>query len=208
VPPHEGKTDVRPFRPARGVRPDEVACLELGSAAGAPRVFALREGTSLVGRAPSAEVSLDADGVSRHHAKLTIAASGEVSLVDLDSTNGTFVNRAQIQRAILRENDEIQLGPSITLRFVYRREQDLARMRAAAAPRPAEPEPGLTPRELEVARRAALGQSNVEIGQALAISPRTVNSHLTKIYDRLDVHSRAALAMYLLDRGLMERGRG
>ncbi len=177
--------------------------MELGRAGGPTTLVPLREGNSLIGRAPSAEVSLDADGVSRHHAKLTVAPNGTVTLVDLDSTNGTYLNRAQVQRAIVRENDEIQIGPDVTMRFVYRRERDLAQAAVPAATTD-DGEPSLTPRELEVVRRAALGETNAEIGRALGISPRTVNSHLTKVYERLDVHSRAALTLYLVERGLME----
>ena len=160
----------------------------------------------MVGRGPSAEIRLDDDGVSRHHAKLAVGSDGSITVLDLQSTNGTFVNRAQVERAAVRENDVLQIGPDVRMRLCYRREDEIARI----APRRDEPAhaPKLTKRELEVARMAAQGLTNAEIGERLSISPRTVNSHLTKIYDRLDVHSRAALAMWLVESGLAKGGTG
>jgi DNA-binding CsgD family transcriptional regulator len=52
----------------------------------------------------------------------------------------------------------------------------------------------LTPQELQVVRRAALGLSNREIAAQLFLSPRTVGHHLYKAYPKLGVGSRAALA--------------
>ena len=49
---------------------------------------------------------------------------------------------------------------------------------------------GLTPRELQVLQLLAAGQSNAEIAHTLSISPRTVTTHLTSIFTKLDVSSR------------------
>ncbi len=51
----------------------------------------------------------------------------------------------------------------------------------------------LTPSELRVARLAAEGRTNREIAQALFVSLRTVETHLTHVYRKLDLESRAAL---------------
>ena len=50
----------------------------------------------------------------------------------------------------------------------------------------------LTPRELEVLRGAAAGERNKEIAYRLGISARTVKAHLTSVYNKLGVDSRAA----------------
>ncbi|MBV8644571.1 MAG: AAA family ATPase [Candidatus Eremiobacteraeota bacterium] len=55
----------------------------------------------------------------------------------------------------------------------------------------------LTPRELEVARFVAAGYANSEIAGALAISERTVESHVTSIFTRLAIHSRAQIGAYV-----------
>ena len=51
----------------------------------------------------------------------------------------------------------------------------------------------LTPQELQIAIHAADGRSNREIGAVLFLSPRTVEFHLTRVYRKLNIHSRAEL---------------
>ena len=51
----------------------------------------------------------------------------------------------------------------------------------------------LSPQELQIARLAALGLSNKEIGQRLYLSHRTVGSHLYRAYPKLGVTSRTEL---------------
>ncbi|MGC5327732.1 helix-turn-helix transcriptional regulator [Brevibacillus sp. SYSU BS000544] len=57
----------------------------------------------------------------------------------------------------------------------------------------------LSKREMEVARLVAEGLTNIEIAESLIISPRTVSTHLEKIYRRLDINSRASLVKYLMN---------
>jgi ATP/maltotriose-dependent transcriptional regulator MalT len=52
----------------------------------------------------------------------------------------------------------------------------------------------LTGRELEIARAVARRLSNKEIGSKLGISARTVSTHLSHMFEKLDVDSRGALA--------------
>jgi DNA-binding CsgD family transcriptional regulator len=61
----------------------------------------------------------------------------------------------------------------------------------AARPDSAPAGPQLSAREIEVLRLVAAGHSNPEIAEALFISPRTVTTHLTHIFDKLDVEGRA-----------------
>ncbi|MFK0253662.1 LuxR C-terminal-related transcriptional regulator [Streptomyces sp. NPDC090445] len=72
-------------------------------------------------------------------------------------------------------------------------------LRAAGHPvdAPASGPGALTGQELRIARLAAQGLTNKEIGQRLHISPRTVAAHLYKIFPRLGITSRAALAQAL-----------
>ena len=52
----------------------------------------------------------------------------------------------------------------------------------------------LSPREQEVAALVAAGKRNRDVAAALFVSEKTVESHLARIYDKLGVHSRVALA--------------
>ncbi len=57
----------------------------------------------------------------------------------------------------------------------------------------------LTPSELRVARLAAEGRTNNEIAQHLFVTPKTVDTHLSHAYAKLDISSRHALAAALED---------
>jgi predicted ATPase/DNA-binding CsgD family transcriptional regulator len=62
---------------------------------------------------------------------------------------------------------------------------------------------GLTAREIEVLRLVAQGLSDAQVAEQLVISPRTVNWHLTSIYSKLGVSSRAAATRYAIEQHLM-----
>ena len=64
---------------------------------------------ALIGRSPECDIFLDDVTVSRRHAVL-IEDGGRFSIEDQGSLNGTFVNRARIDRAALEEGDEVQIG--------------------------------------------------------------------------------------------------
>jgi non-specific serine/threonine protein kinase len=61
---------------------------------------------------------------------------------------------------------------------------------------------GLTGREVEVLRLLARGLTDREIGDELAISPRTVGGHVTNLLGKLGVESRTAAAAFAVRHGL------
>lgn len=62
-----------------------------------------------VGRASRADFIIDAPLVSRLHCRLTAGAT-ELEVVDLASTNGTYVNGERIERAVLKAGDKLGVG--------------------------------------------------------------------------------------------------
>ena len=57
---------------------------------------------------------------------------------------------------------------------------------------------GMTEREVEVLRLLPRGLSNAEIAEALFVSPRTVQTHLTNLYGKLGVGGRAEAVAYAM----------
>ena len=165
----------------------------LGSAKG--EQIWLREPESILGRDEGAPLRFTDRGVSRRHAKFLRASDGIVSVLDLGSTNGTFVNGTRIELVVLREGDRIQIGPQLVLHFAYE-----------VPERARSPETlPLSARQLDVARLVARGLTSAEIAEELGIRTRTVTSHLDHIYDRLGISSRAALTRLIVEAGLLEQ---
>lgn len=70
--------------------------------------------------------------------------------------------------------------------------------------RPAAAAASLTPREREVVALVVDGRSNDEVGVALGITTKTVEGHLRRLFDRLEVQSRTELATRALREGWLE----
>jgi NarL family two-component system response regulator LiaR len=85
---------------------------------------------------------------------------------------------------------QVQLSPSVAARLMREVEP------------PQHPQP-LTPRETEVLRQLALGQSNREIAAALVIAEKTVRTHVSNILSKLGVASRTQAALYAVRIGLV-----
>ena len=64
---------------------------------------------------------------------------------------------------------------------------------------------GLSDREVEVLARLARGASNKEIAGELGLSAKTVQHHVAHVYDKIGLRSRAAAALYAVERGLLGR---
>ena len=84
--------------------------LKTADDAAAPFRFRILPGNiKTIGRAPRADFVLDAALVSRVHCRLTAGAT-ELEVVDLESTNGTFVNGERTARASLKPGDRLGVG--------------------------------------------------------------------------------------------------
>lgn len=143
-----------------------------------------------IGRAEGVDLWIDDPSVSRRHAKVIRRATGEFFLLDLGSKNRTLLNAIPIEMSRLRPGDLIGVADH-ELRFDHLDEFELSLARERAAPR-IDSWP-LSEREHEVARLLGEGLTNAQIGRRLGIQRSTVTTHLARIYQRLDIHSRAEL---------------
>lgn len=66
----------------------------------------------IIGRSSELDIVLVEDMVSRKHAKITMQG-GKITIEDLGSTNGTFVNGEKVKAQRLKEGDRILVGTSI-----------------------------------------------------------------------------------------------
>jgi pSer/pThr/pTyr-binding forkhead associated (FHA) protein len=75
---------------------------------GAPDVVIRRPGAT-VGRNPAAEVCIEDPAVSWEHAQI-VSREGAPAIVDLASSNGTYVNGERIDQSLLLHHDRLQFG--------------------------------------------------------------------------------------------------
>lgn len=84
--------------------------LKTEEAADSTLLFRILPGSiKTVGRATGADFIVDAALVSRVHCRLTAGAT-ELEVIDLESTNGTFVNGERTAHAILKTGDRLGVG--------------------------------------------------------------------------------------------------
>jgi DNA-binding winged helix-turn-helix (wHTH) protein len=81
------------------------------------RPIPLLEGVNVIGRAADAAIQIDSPGISRYHARILVAHD-VVTLEDLGSKNGCYVNGTPVTSRQLSDGDQIRLGTStLTLRI-------------------------------------------------------------------------------------------
>jgi len=99
------------------------------------QVFRIEKDECVLGRGSDAAFRIEDPGISRSHAKVVRRPGGEMAVVDLGSTNGTYVNGLKVRSATLCEGDRIQIGTLTALRFSMRDELEESeeRLRQALA---------------------------------------------------------------------------
>lgn len=108
-----GATRSEPPRPVREQAPDlsdipEYALVvHKGKQAG--RTWLLSPGVTRVGRHPYSDIALDHITVSRRHCRIELGAGG-LSLKDLGSTNGSYVNDRLVEESSLSPGDRLMIG--------------------------------------------------------------------------------------------------
>ncbi|MFI8525983.1 response regulator [Promicromonospora sukumoe] len=115
----------------------------------------------------------------------------------------------EIRSALFRVVDgDAALDPAVQRHLVAAISRQPALPRAAGPPSTpfSVPPSVLTPRESEVLRLIALGQSNAEIAAELVISEGTVKSHITHILTKIEARDRAHAVSYAFRTGLLDPG--
>jgi len=135
-------------------------------------------------QAPGTEIVVLTMEESPTFAQQTLDA-GAVGFVLKDRADTELV--AAVRLAALREE---YVSPRVSAALA-------ARQRAAGAGT-------LSPREIEIVRLIALGFTSREIATKLQVSRRTVETHRSRIYDKLDLTTRAQLVRFALARHLVE----
>lgn len=104
-------TDTRVDRPATKAQ-GSPPCLVFIAGERVGHKLPLQCGRVEVGREPSCELMLVSDLVSRNHARLIVGPE-QTLLIDLGSTNGTYVNDRRVRDRILQDGDRISFGDTV-----------------------------------------------------------------------------------------------
>jgi DNA-binding CsgD family transcriptional regulator len=180
-------------------------CLVIQSPTLAAGPYALSRRMHVVGRSSTCDFVVKHITVSRRHAEITVT-SGVVSVLDLGSHNGTFVNGERVQECPVALGQSLRFGSVSFLLTNPTRPDDEASSEAATsdarATRNLEPANSL----LSQAQRRVFvlllkGLAEKKIAERLFLSPHTVHTHVREIYRILTVHSRLEMMARYLRRG-------
>ena len=70
-----------------------------------------------LGRSAECTLQTDDDGVSRKHCKVMVGQNNQYQVMDLGSTNGTYLNGAKVTVGQLQDGDKIQIGSNTVVKF-------------------------------------------------------------------------------------------
>lgn len=154
----------------------------------------LKRGSYIVGRGGTCDIVILDESVSRRHARLTVNGS-EISISDLGSRNGTFVDDEAIETCVVQAGQVIRFGV-MPYRLAIEDDASLASRRddeTGNRPSVGTDADLLTPAQRRVYELLLEGHPEADIGARLNLSVHTVHTHVKAIYLQLGVHSRAEL---------------
>src|SRR5579859_986520 len=111
--------DVKSLFAEAGVVNKQEACFIVLAGGTVGQMYKIAGQEMYIGRASDAEIRVDDEGVSRRHCRVAQTPNNQVILVDLGSTNGTYVNGHKISEQVLRDGDKVQVGALTVLKFQY-----------------------------------------------------------------------------------------
>ena len=180
-----------------------ILALRSESASVTATTFLFASGTAILGRSSKCDLTVKHETISRRHAELAVMDQA-ISVRDLGSCNGTFIDNERIVNAILREGQFAKFG-SVVFRaiLVFPEDPDpgseIETVKCSIADAPNHGANG----DLSGAQRRVLaflleGLAEKNVASRLKISRTTVHNHIQAIYRIFNVHSRAELLIRML----------
>lgn len=109
----EWKTRVTPIRRPAVTEQPAVLVLIYPEGPGIGTLFQLERARTFIGRGSDCDIVLEEDSVSRRHARIELRPDS-ITVTDLESTNGTYVNERQVMGTqVLANGDLVQIGNTI-----------------------------------------------------------------------------------------------
>jgi pSer/pThr/pTyr-binding forkhead associated (FHA) protein len=169
----------------------------------------LKLGDLTIGRSDQNDISLDIDTISRNHARLSVGTQGVIA-TDLQSRNGTWVNRKRVQNAPVFPGELIQFG---VVEFILSRDprggggqncdEETRDARSVRGIDQLTPAP-LSPAQTRVFNLLVQGHLEKEIAVMLGRSVDTIHNHTRRIYEAFGVHSKVELLLQVMPRSAPE----
>lgn len=82
----------------------------IDTATGKTRVQWILRPPVIVGRCPTADITISDDSISRRHCQFTLDSEGALVVRDLASTNGVYIDEQRVDKAIVRPGADVQIG--------------------------------------------------------------------------------------------------
>ena len=199
-----------------------IPCLQIITGDSAGRVVPLTLPETFVGRDPASELQLDETGISRRHACIRVVPGNIVSVEDLDSTNGTYLDEQKVTKSPLTKGNTLSFGGVVMAKFDLRSREELELAEALYATSLRDPLTKALKREaflefldqqhamltrrpsrfclflVEVDRFAQLEGSSVrEVGDALLKQLADILRKATRLGDVLGRYGHENFAIYL-----------
>lgn len=73
----------------------------------------LRRAVQVIGRQTDCQIRIPTGDISRHHCELTLSPEGKLTIRDLGSSNGTYVNKRRVTQTELQAGDLIAVGDMV-----------------------------------------------------------------------------------------------
>lgn len=123
-----------------------------------------------VGKVPSSHLRLDDESVSRMHAVIEVTGPTDVSIIDLGSTRGTFVNGQKVNKAKLQSGDTVLIG-DIRIEVAVGGSDEDEEIPTRVQPQPQEAVVASSPRPAPAVPPPAPAMAAVEAPAPMAVPP-------------------------------------